>query len=958
MTWNCTGGVTTSLTDENSQVTSNGYTTDPDFWRPNSMTDSASDVTTYSYTGATTVESSMPFNSGASTVDVVNTTDSLGRAQLSQRKQAPSSSTYDTIEISYDGDGRPYKTTLPYGGTAGQLNSTAPNKAAAFDALGRKTTMTDSGLMSATITYANNDAYQTLGPAPTGENTKRKQFEYDALGRLTSVCEVTSGTGSGSCAQTSPATGFWTTYTYDVLNNLVGVTQNAQATGSHQTRAYAYDDLSRMTSETNPESGTTTYTYDTDVTCGTTSKGDIIKKLDGVGNTTCFAYDALHRQTSITVISGSYSGTITPVKMFKYDSATVNSVVMTNVKGRLAEAYTCVSPCSSKITDLGLSYSNLGWASNLYEMTPHSSGYYHVSQGYYGNGAIASLGSLGGLPTMTYGVDGEGRIKTVSAGSGQNPLTGTTYNSASQPLTVTLGSLDNDAFTYDPNTDRATKYQFNVNGQSVIGQLTWNAIGTLESLVVTDPFFSGNNQTCAYTHEDLARLATANCGTPWSQTFTYDAFGNISKSGTMSFQPTYSYATNHMTMIGSSTPTYDLNGNVTNDFLHTYSWDATGKAVTIDSATVVYDALGRMVEQGKSGVFTEIVYTPAGSKFAIMSGTTFQKGFVSLPGGSMAVYNSSGLAYYRHSDWLGSSRFASTPTRTMYSDGAYGPFGEGYAQGGTIDPSFTGMNQDTTTNLYDFPAREFGTQGRWPSPDPAGKGSVTMSDPQSLNRYSYARNNPMGSVDPTGMKDINRANLLILAMGMGFGSGPAFGPDPFNFGPDPSNTSLQGMLASTETDNECGSCVYLDAAGTGFNSKEGSTGGGIDNNSTAGGCKATGGVFVDGSNVSVTVDQVSYDPSSDKIFIDSTQWDQGGGVNLGTIGIPGQASTTSTNYGDIIQMEKSGNFQIGWGSLGSALSQCALNAADFPPGTSTRWFVDTSKCVHDAFTDPNVGNNY
>jgi hypothetical protein len=89
-----------------------------------------------------------------------------------------------------------------------------------------------------------------------------------------------------------------------------------------------------------------------------------------------------------------------------------------------------------------------------------------------------------------------------------------------------------------------------------------------------------------------------------------------------------------------------------------------------------------------------------------MNGSTLTKAFVPLTGGATAVYNSSGLAYYRHTDHLGSSRFASTTSQTLYSDTAYSPFGEPYASSGAIDNSFTGQNQDTTAGLYDFLFRE------------------------------------------------------------------------------------------------------------------------------------------------------------------------------------------------------------------------------------------------------------
>ncbi len=256
---------------------------------------------------------------------------------------------------------------------------------------------------------------------------------------------------------------------------------------------------------------------------------------------------------------------------------------------------------------------------------------------------------------------------------------------------------------------------------------------------------------CGYTYDGLARLSSVNCGSVWSQTFSYDPFGNITKSGSQSWNPGYSATTNQF----AAPATYDSNGNLTYDGVSNYTWDAEGNMASFGSSAATYDALDRRVEQYNGSAYTEIVYGPAGNKFALMNGQTVTKVFTQLPGGATAVYNSSGLAYYRHPDWLGSSRLASTPTRTVYYDGAYAPFGENYAETGTTDRSFTGQNQDLTPGsglLYDFPNRELhSTQGRWISPDPAGLGAVDPTNPQTWNRYAYVLNNPLALVDPSGL---------------------------------------------------------------------------------------------------------------------------------------------------------------------------------------------------------------
>ncbi len=307
------------------------------------------------------------------------------------------------------------------------------------------------------------------------------------------------------------------------------------------------------------------------------------------------------------------------------------------------------------------------------------------------------------------------------------------------------------------------KYNMGTGPQTDIGALTWNANGTLKQLQITDQINTANSQTCTYGYDDLTRITGANCGSVWAQTFGLDPFGNLTKSGSASFQPLYNVAKNQYSSIPGGSVAYDTNGNLTNDVTHTYTWDADGNNLSVDGSTVtmIYDAMDRMIEQTRGSSHTQIVYGPSGMKLALMNGQTLVNAFVKLPGGARAVYNPlSGLAYYRHPDHLGSSRLATKPDRTKYYDVSYAPYGEDYNGSGTTpDLAFTDQNQDTvkngwSTNLYDFMFREYRTtHGRWTSPDPAGLGVADPTNPQTWNRYAYVGNNPLSAIDPLGLRD-------------------------------------------------------------------------------------------------------------------------------------------------------------------------------------------------------------
>lgn len=780
MTWNCTGGALTKATDESGNSVTTNYTSDPYFWRPNSIVDQANYTTTLAYS-ETATESNLTF--GSSVSDFRTTVDGFGRPILSQQEQGPSLNEYDTVQTNYNSRGQVSGTTMPFQAAKSTTSSTAPSTSTTYDALGRPTLVTDAGGGTVSYTYTTRDVLVTIGPAPTGEHMKQRQFEYDAIGRLVSVCEVTAGVSpwlGGNCAQSNPLTGYWTTYSY--TSNSTGpyltVTQNAQASSGQQIRTFQYDWLGRLTSESNPESGTTTYAYDTIPSpgiCGgyTGTAGDLLKVTKNDGSWTCYLHDLLHR---LTDVGNSNQNATNPVRHYRYDS-TANARMpvptgypATNIVGQLMEATT---EAGTTFTDEWFSYGPRG-LNDFYESTPDSGGYYHAQTGLSPNMVpgflnLFNTSNAALFPTETYGLDPEGRVNSVTASSGLSPVPvtpGATYvtaNGTGEPVGaltgVTFGSQDSDSFQYDPNTGRMKQYSFNVNGQSQVGNLGWNANGTLNTLGITDPF-GQNNQNCTNTYDDMSRISTNTCSpSVWGQTFSYDPFGNITQSGSGSWQPNYVNTQNQYASVTGISVSYDNNGNLLYDTLNHYTWDVYGDLATVNGGTVTNDAFGRMVENTSRGL--EIVYSPAdGAVLAAMQGQTLAEAFIPLPGGAGAGYNSSGLNTYFHKDWLGSLRMISLPNRTVQPIMAYAPFGEGYGTSTPMDVEFTAGgysftvldNENGSGSLQDFMFRRYSpSQGRWISPDPAGLAAVDPTNPQTWNRYAYVANNPLSFVDPSGL---------------------------------------------------------------------------------------------------------------------------------------------------------------------------------------------------------------
>jgi RHS repeat-associated protein len=103
-------------------------------------------------------------------------------------------------------------------------------------------------------------------------------------------------------------------------------------------------------------------------------------------------------------------------------------------------------------------------------------------------------------------------------------------------------------------------------------------------------------------------------------------------------------------------------------------------------------------------------------------------------------------------DHLGSVRLTTNSTGGVVKSRKYWPWGEETTTSGPLALGFAGMERDleteyTSPRYYDH-ARSLETGfGRFLSPDLL---SGNVGDPQSWNRYTYARNNPLKYVDPDG----------------------------------------------------------------------------------------------------------------------------------------------------------------------------------------------------------------
>jgi RHS repeat-associated protein len=736
-----------------------------------SLPDGGSQTVAYSDHSASNASPSTATTTTAmSTTPAINLTsvsvrDGLGRAVQTQLTSDPSGTDY--VDTTYNGMGQVYTVSNPHRASS---SSTDGITTYAYDPLGRKTQQTQPDKSTQSWSYNGNTTIFS------DEAGNRWQRTVDALGRLTLVLEPTA---------TSQTPTLETDYTYDALNNLVGVNQKgASGEGELQrTRSFTYDSLSRLICASNPESsyascptnattglpaGVTSYGYD--------ANGNLSSKTDArdIGN--IYSYDTLNRLTSKTPSNNTGAS-----YFYNYDEKTVswNTYSLTNTSGRLSSAWSQYGGIYSRYS---YAYDAMGRQLTRYFQLPASSGAaVNTSTGgdvylYDLAGNVTTIGNGAGV-YLYETRDGAGHVTAVSSNkyttgtlngvSSHQIFANATYNPFGSPASRLLGNGLTENRTYDNRGRLLSSSQF--QALSSIGYTvssTYYPNGNVES---SNDSVNGN---WTYTYDYLNRLKGATSSAGLILGWTYDSFGNRwaqTASGIGSApQPSFTYSKNNNHADASGGFAYDNAGNITKDNLGQtcayYPDDslATANALT-GTAKYRYDSEGQLVfESGPNGAQVFLRDENGQS----MYNDNITSGYV-----VMGVYiDGEQIGSWQHDqffwtgkDWLGTKRYETAGNGDIASQAipispksfTSLPFGDALSSIGNDPTHLTGKERDSESGLDYFGARYYGSSmGRFMSPDWAAKIEAVpyaqLSNPQTLNLYAYVGNNPTSLTDSNG----------------------------------------------------------------------------------------------------------------------------------------------------------------------------------------------------------------
>src|SRR5882724_7104875 len=246
--------------------------------------------------------------------------------------------------------------------------------------------------------------------------------------------------------------------------------------------------------------------------------------------------------------------------------------------------------------------------------------------------------------------------------------------------------------------------------------------------------------------------------------YTYDAWGNllqktVTKCGAEGLSVTAD-AHNWIHATGGSDYLYDAAGNLTFNATpptQTYTYDQENRLTGAAGYAYTYDGDSNRVRKSSSSSTGTLYWymTPGIVGESDLSGNLTDE-YVFFDGERVARKSTNGVFYY-FSDHLKTASVITDSLGNIKSESDFYPWG-GELQFVNNDSNhykFTGKERDAETGLDYFGARYYSNGlGRWVSADwspvPVPVPYADLSNPQSLNLYTYVRNIPTTNVDVDG----------------------------------------------------------------------------------------------------------------------------------------------------------------------------------------------------------------
>jgi RHS repeat-associated protein len=571
-----------------------------------------------------------------------------------------------------------------------------------------------------TLTY---DALGNL-TSTTDPVGRRTTTTYEPRGRLASVTSPLQQTwqlayGGADLASVTDPLGAIATIFSDAAGRLVASTDPL----GHTVR-FAWNRVNQMRTATDAAGGHSSWAYD--------GNGNTLEFSDTLGHVTRYAYDAFDRLVSRTdplsqTESQQYDANDNLARRvdrkgqpttYQYDALGRLTLVTFADASTIAYTY----DAGDRLTQMSDSANGtLTWQYDLLDrVIQESTSLGTVNYTYDADGRRTAM-TVAGQPAVSYAYDDSHRLTGVSQGSAAVAIA---YDGAGRRQSVTFPNGIVAGYGYDA-ADRLTDLVY-VLGNTPIGNLTYE-------------YDAGGNRTATDGTLSRTRLPAAVTGA------SYDAANRIVERAGIPFA-------------------HDPNGNLTNDGLHAFQWNARDLLTSMTggaSGVFQYDAMGRRRAKTVGGTTTRFLYdglnivqeqNVGGVPLAnVLGGLRLDETFMRTDGGGTMVLT----------DVLGSTVGLADATGALSTQYTYAPFGATTSVGAASANAaqFTGRENDGT-GLYYYRARYYEPDlGRFISEDPLEFGGG------DANLYAYVGNRPTSANDPLGLYNRDVHFDLTDAMG-------------------------------------------------------------------------------------------------------------------------------------------------------------------------------------------------